>query len=130
MTEEQQQDLCRLRRYIEKQQLASVMNDTKWRELRQAMIEREHKPRFRLQCLLAPPTDPERWDGEWYYHLPTFVWIEWLDIDPIHRPSNHLSRKDWVDLTGELLLLLETHSIPFEMQSPFIRIHEYRRTGV
>ena len=87
MTEEQDRDRRRLRRYIEQEQLASFMNDTKWRELRMAMVERAEKPRYRVQCLLSQPTHPDNWDGDWYYHLPTFAWIEWLDIDPIYVKS-------------------------------------------
>lgn len=128
MTEEQERDRRRLRRYVQEQQLVSVMNDTKWRELREAMLSLQRRPKYRLQCLLSPPTDPDDWDSEWYYHLPTFVWIEWLDIDPIHRARRgHLVQDERTDLTSELIPLLEQHSIPFEANGPYLRIHGYRR---
>lgn len=128
MTEEQERDLRRLQRYVQEEQLVSVMNDTKWRELRQVMIELPRSPKYRLQCLLSPPTAPDNWDGDWYYHLPTFVWIEWLDIDPIYQTRRgHLLKDELTDLTRELTPLLEAHSIPFEANGPFIRIHGYRR---
>jgi hypothetical protein len=128
MTEQQEKDLRRLRRYVQEEQLVSVMNDTKWRELRQIMIERPRRPRYRVQSLLSPPANPDSWEGDWYYHLPTFVWIEWLDIDPIFRTRRgHLLEEDKVDLTGELVPLLEAQSIPFELGAPFIRIYGYRR---
>src|SRR5687767_8530237 len=99
MTEEQERDLRRLRRHVQEQQLVSVMNETKWSELRQLMIEHPRSPRYRLQCLLSPPTDPESWERDWHYHLPAFVWIEWLDIDPIYRTRRgHLLDDEKVDL--------------------------------
>jgi hypothetical protein len=128
MTKEQERDLVRLRRYVQDQQLVSAMNDTKWRELRQLMIERKPSPRYRLQCFLSPPEGPESWEGDWHYHLPTFVWIEWLDIDPIHRTwRGHLVDDLKLDMTADLITLLESHSIPFEMEGPLIRIYGYRR---
>jgi hypothetical protein len=128
MTAEQERDLERLHRHVQEQQLVSAMNDTKWRELRQLMIERPRSPRYRLQCLLSPPTNPDSWDGDWYYHLPTFVWIEWLDIDPIYRTRRgHLVEDEKVDLTEELVPLLQARSIPFEAHGSFIRIYGYRR---
>jgi hypothetical protein len=128
VTEEQDRDRRRLRRYIEQEQLASFMNDTKWRELRMAMVERTEKPRYRVQCLLSQPTPPDNWDGDWFYHLPTFAWIEWLDIDPIHVKSRgHLLEAARVDLTQEILDLLRSLSIPCETQDGLIRIYGYRR---
>ena len=128
MTEEQDRDRRRLRRYIEQEQLASFMNDTKWRELRMAMVERAEKPRYRVQCLLSQPTHPDNWDGDWYYHLPTFAWIEWLDIDPIYVKSRgHLLEAARVDLTQEILDLLRSLSIPCERQDGLIRVYGYRR---
>jgi hypothetical protein len=128
MTEEQERDLRRLRRHVQEQQLVSVMNDTKWGELRQLMIEHSRSPRYRLQCLLSPPTNPDIWDRDWYYHLPTFVLIEWLDIDPIYRTlRGHLVEDEKVDLTEELTRLLQARSIPFEAHDGFVRIWGYRR---
>jgi hypothetical protein len=128
MTEEQERDLRRLHRYVQRQQLVSVMNDTKWRELRQLMIERPRRPKFRVQCLRSPPPNSASWDGDWHYHLPTFVWIEWLDIDPIYRiRRGHLVADDTIDLTTELIPLLEERSIPFEVEDSLIRIYGYRR---
>lgn len=128
MTEKQERDLRRLRRYVQEQQLVSVMNDTKWCELRNAMLSLARTPKYRLQCLLSPPADLGNWDGDWYYHLPTFAWIEWLDIDPIHRKNRgYLVEDERTDLTADLVALLEQHSIPFEANGSYLRIYGYRR---
>ena len=61
--------------------LNSVMNDTKWNELRHAMYALGHPwPRWRTR-------DTENghvsdWDGEWYYHFNEggYSTIEWVEI--------------------------------------------------
>jgi len=106
------------------------MNDTKWRELRGAMIRRHDKPRYRVQCLLSAPTRADSWDSDWYYHLPRFVWIEWLDIDPIlvkARDRSPAGRR--LDITAEIVDLLKTRSIPFEVVDGLIRVYGYRRAS-
>ena len=61
--------------------LVSVTNQTKWREVRDAMygLGPDH-PLFQRKEL--GERDPWEWDGEWYYHfrLPDYRSMEWVDI--------------------------------------------------
>jgi hypothetical protein len=60
-----------------------LMNNTKWRKLRLAMLTlRNSSPAFRTRNL---KNDYETgWDSEWYHHflLPDYAFIEWLDLKP------------------------------------------------
>lgn len=65
-----------------------VMNDTKWSELRNAMlgIASQERPRFQIKDFSSP--DPWPVDGEWYYHFcaAPYSLIEWVDL---HLVSEH-----------------------------------------
>jgi hypothetical protein len=59
--------------------LVPLMNDTKWAELREAMLEIEPTPRWSAVC--APTgwrSDP---DMEWYYHFRQGPYSEYLSVD-------------------------------------------------
>jgi len=60
--------------------LASLMNDTKWEEIRVAMYNLKNKPAWRTRDLLNGYLS--HWDSEWLYHLMDFCSIEWLEIKP------------------------------------------------
>ena len=62
-------------------ELVGVMNDTKWEELRCAMLEMDRlHPQFQIKDVAS--ATPDAWDGEWYYHfrLRPYSTIEWCDI--------------------------------------------------
>src|SRR5205085_4759572 len=71
--------LCR--RKAEQGGLASLMNNTKWRELCFAFSELEGLPAWRTRDLLNGYISD--WDTEWFHHVgPDYCAIEWLEIDP------------------------------------------------
>lgn len=111
--EAHRQDVDRTRRYIQREGLCSVMNDTKWEELVQAMRD-IGSPRYRQKHVRAD--HPAEWDGEWYYHLRPFVCVEWVDIE----------------LTGdavELEAALRAIPVPFTREGPCLRVWGYTRPG-
>jgi|HubBroStandDraft_6_1064221.scaffolds.fasta_scaffold1567026_1 hypothetical protein len=63
---------------------ASCANNTKWSELREAMVAiYPRHPRFRVKGLNW--TDEWPWDGEWYYHFRLdHHWknMEWVELKP------------------------------------------------
>ncbi|MFC1609731.1 DUF6678 family protein [Myxococcota bacterium] len=127
MTEEQNRDAGRLQRYIEREQLVSVMNDTKWRELQVVITEElSFRPRYRVKCLRG--ADDFYWDTDWHTHLPTFKEIEWLEIDPICKErQGRLVPDIATDKSAELESLLQSVSIPFERRDGLIRVYGYHR---
>jgi uncharacterized protein DUF6678 len=128
-TEDQKKDCERLHRYIVREQLVSHMNNTKWDKLRELMVELGNEcPLYRVQCLRAPPA--HGWDGDWYYHLPTYKSIEWLDIDPILRERRgQLLEDKKMDYTQRYVNLLKENHIPFSFEGEYIRIWGYQRLG-
>ena len=76
------QDVERTRRYVRREGLCAILNDTKWEELVHAM-RAIGSPRYRQKHLRAD--HPAEWDWEWYYHLRPFLCVEWVDIDPEGR---------------------------------------------
>ena len=95
--------------------LASVLNDTKWRELCDAMRSfAGFLPRFRIKDLLG--MQPSEWDGEWYYHPYPYFSIEWLQIDSM----GHL---------GEVTQALIDHNIPFSRDGEYLRVWGYTLPG-
>ena len=129
--EDRKKDRERLDRYIVREQLVSVMNNTKWEKLRDLILELPgRKPRYRLKCLRADDGRACCWDGDWYYHLPTYKSIEWLDIDPIirHRQGRLLNDKK-TDCSQQLCDLLKKKHVPFSLEGKYIRVWGYQRPG-
>jgi len=61
--------------------LYPAMNNTKWRELQQAMYAlEEHSPKWRTKCVTNGYVS--NWDGEWFYHFSEggYKDIEWVEI--------------------------------------------------
>ena len=70
--------------------LVSVANDTKWRELRRAILELENDQRPRFRCMNVETGRFGPWDAEWFYHWMQggWDWMEWVDLQvrtPQHR---------------------------------------------
>jgi len=58
------------------------MNDTKWEELRLAMLELgELSPRFRV--LDVEKESPSIWDADWFYHFRNgeYKYRKWVEIE-------------------------------------------------
>ena len=128
-TENQKKDRERLDSYIVREQLISHMNNTKWDRLRELMVELgNERPLYRVKCLREPPT--QGWDGNWYYHLPTYKNIEWLDTDPILRERRGALLEDTkMDYTQTYVNPLNENHIPFSFEGEYIRIWGYQRPG-
>jgi hypothetical protein len=92
---------------------ASLMNDTKWRELCFAFAAFEKKPAWRTRDLLNGHISD--WDFEWYHHVgPHYCSIEWLEIDPKECPKEKITE------------VLRTVGAPFE-NGARIKVLGYKR---
>ena len=92
--------------------------------------ERERKPVWRAKCLRDVREEVPQWDGDWYYHLPEYKYIEWLEINPIHRERKGILLEDKVtDNTNYLISLLKDNNIPFSIENECLRVWGYQRPG-
>lgn len=126
-TEEQKKDEKRLQSLIEREGLVSVMNNTKWENLRSSMLDLKDKaPMWKVTCLRSKISE-SYWDGDWCHHLPTFKFIEYLDIDPIQKIRKGGLVEDEIDNTKLIINLLEKNLIPFSIEGKYLRIWGYTR---
>jgi hypothetical protein len=60
----------------------SAANDTKWRELRAAMLDLDNAVRPKFRCKSLECSQVDQWDGEWFYHWLEIGWdrIEWVEL--------------------------------------------------
>ncbi|QUM89140.1 hypothetical protein HWV03_10190 [Moritella sp. 36] len=130
-TDEQLKDRERLERYIVRESLISVMNNTKWEKLRTLMLEEaERKPAWRVRCLRDKRKVEPQWDGDWFYHLPEYKHIEWLEIYPINKEHRgHVLPDKVTDNTEYFVSLLKNNSIPFSIEGESLRIWGYQWPG-
>ncbi|GAB3827822.1 DUF6678 family protein [Hymenobacter jeollabukensis] len=115
--------------FIYANQLASVMNQTKWRELADALTSNPaFEPEVRVQYLLDDRPDGFgllEWDS--VRHRDS-RFIEWMDIDPVRRQRvGRLVDDTRTDFTPWVKSALERHSIPFTEQDGLFRIYGYLR---
>jgi hypothetical protein len=93
---------------------ASLMNDTKWRELCMALATFEKKPAWRTRDLLTGYVSS--WDSDWYHHVgPDYCSIEWLEIERGANPKE------------EIRSVLQSVGAPFEETDSCFRVMGYRK---
>lgn len=70
----------KLTKYLEENQISSVLNDTKWERLFEQLREIEEILDFQRKDLDAPEPDESYWDGDFYHVMGEWQRIEWLNI--------------------------------------------------
>jgi hypothetical protein len=118
----------KLTEFLFANQLSSVMNKTKWRELAQEMTSRpEFNPEVRIKFLHQEDA------GNGFYHLD-WTWIksgmtrriEWMEIDSTRRTYvGQLVDKSTFDFSSWVRQALRKHSIPFDEAEGIFRINGY-----
>lgn len=127
LTPDQQKDLERTRAYVAAHQLVSVMSDTKWRRMRDAVRDRGFQFR-RKDVRESEPAD--HWDGDFYHVFgggPSIEWIEIRTLCPVHR--GRLLPPQMVDRGPEIQQALRSAGIPFERSEDRVRVYGYTRPG-
>jgi len=119
---------------LEHEQLASVLNDTKWEELTAAMRALRPLPDWRCKEISAP--GPGDWDAEWYYHVRPFHKIEWLEIGFVHPkrvPGRYepapLTPAERADAEARVRATLSSLGVPFSVENGLVRVWGYTRPG-
>ncbi len=123
-----------VRSEISKRGLVSVMNDTKWAELQEA-VRRElaFRPPYQLKVVLNPVPHPEHFEGdvdylcEWSdeYLLP-FYEIEWLRVRPrFFRRRGRLATPEVQSVEPAFMEILRRYQIPHRYDRDTIWIYGY-----
>ena len=117
----------KLRKYIQKQGLTGLANDTKWNELITHMrnSHKEWLPSFRFNCINS--NFISTWDCEWYHHLPfPFMSVSWFEISFIEEiPRGNLMKSIYIDHSEDLIKLLKDIGFEFEKGKNTLRIFGY-----
>ena len=119
---------------LSKRGLVSVMNDTKWTELREA-VRRElpFAPPYQLKAVLNPVPQPEQFDsdvdylGDWSDEcLLPFYEIEWMRVRPrFLRRRGRLVAPEVQSVEPAFMEVLCRYQIPHRCDSETIWIYGY-----
>lgn len=96
----------------------SLMNNTKWEEIRLAMYNYPVKTLWRVKNIDNGYLS--NWDGEWFCHfkLGGYNTIEWLEI-----------KVDNVAIKNEVINILRKIHVPGEIFENSIKVYGYKKDG-
>jgi hypothetical protein len=131
-------------RYISEYQLVSIMNNTKWIEFREAMMnELPFKPPYIIKSIYEQEDDSlyytdiyddvsytGNYDEECFEYLENFT-IEWVKVNPRYYEETGgrlVSKKVFHNCEEELVSVLGKYNIPYEYESGVYVIRGYIRT--
>ncbi|TCJ03062.1 DUF6678 family protein [Cytobacillus praedii] len=127
------QNKMRVFEAIAERNLVSIMNDTKWRELQDAVINTllfppPYQGKYLLEDRLYPEefeTDVWYW-GDWKEGIVPFYRVEWIRVRPRylkHRGS--LISPEIIDITDDFVNILKELSIPYRLDNDTYYIYSY-----
>lgn len=127
------QNKMRVFEAIAERNLVSIMNDTKWRELQDAVINTLlFPPPYQGKYLLEDRLHPEEFEtdvwywGDWKEGIVPFYRVEWIRVRPRylkHRGS--LISPELIDITDDFVNILKELSIPYRLDNDTYYIYGY-----
>lgn len=125
----------KINKILEKKQLCSVMNNTKWRQLKEAVLTTlPFVPPLQIKTIFEDTPNPQNFDhdvdyhgGDWMDGVPRRL-IEWIRVRPKRLESSGLllPPKE-IDITKEFLEILHKYKIPYKEADNTIYIYGYIR---
>lgn len=107
----------KLKSYIDREQIVSVLNDTKWQRLYDQLSAMDnYYIDFKRKDLDGEV--PQEWQGDLHEQLGLWHKIEWLEIA---TDNNH---------TKELHSAIQCSGVPYTIEQGVYRIWGYLRQGV
>jgi len=131
LTNAQKQEVERLRNFVSRNRLTSLMNSTKWRAAIDAIQAIEgYAPSFRCKRITDALDPPEgQWDEAFPGNVPLYNSIEWLEMNPYVGSPPVAGKKDRRADFGETLKReLAAAGIPLAESGTGVRIKAYART--
>ncbi|KQL38279.1 hypothetical protein AN960_14855 [Bacillus sp. FJAT-25509] len=124
----------KLYKVLEKKQLCSVMNNTKWRQLKEAVLTTlPFVPPLQIKMVLEDTPNPQNFDndvygsGDWMDGVPLRS-IEWIRVRPRRLESmGLLLLPKEIDITKEFLEILHKYKIPYKEHNNSFYIYGYIR---
>ena len=126
-------EAAKLRRVIAERGLTSHMNDTKWRELCQAVnTELAFAPPYQVKLLLSETPYPEEYDaapayyGDWAQtpEASMGIFIEWLKVTPrVSLPVKQCAESSVEDCSEPFRVILKRLNIPFRQRDGIFIIY-------
>lgn len=118
---------------VSERQLASIMNNTKWRELQTAVLNTlPFPPPFQAKYVLVESPSPSEFEddvwylGDWVEGLMPFYNIEWIRVRPRRIVNTgRLIPPEIIDITEEFKGILKEYSIPYYCDNESIYIYGY-----
>lgn len=118
-------------KFVFDRQLASVMNNTKWKELVSAITsDPEFDPPVNLKLLWQKENNGKFSPVSWQeIERDGFKTIEWIEIKPLKEEyMGRLIPNKVTDYTEFIRTGLEKHSIPYELNEGIFKINGYAKT--
>jgi len=114
----------RVREFVQQNRLVGAMNNTKWRELREAMDEWGNAPAYEIKYLFNEISEADVEQavaettmaiGDWGYgHFYPMFDIEWVKIRKLRSVfRGHLIVREIVDNSEGIRAILERFTIPY-----------------
>ena len=136
---------AKIRKIIQEECLCSVMNNTKWRELKKGISELPFLPPFVIKSVDEQETDWHNFDKDEYnsrdwglyldnylggdiYAVPFYA-VEWIKIRPrLLKFQGRLIKDKVIDETKDFLAILKKNNIPYDEKNGTYIIYGYLRT--
>ncbi|WP_144511009.1 DUF6678 family protein [Bacillus sp. FJAT-22090] len=127
------QNKLRVIKTVAEKNLVSIMNDTKWRELQDAVINNLlFPPPYQAKYLLEDILHPEEFEsdvwywGDWKEGIEPFYHVEWIRVRPKYlKHRGRLVSPELIDITDDFIKLLKELSIPYQLDDDTYYIYGY-----
>jgi len=125
--------LATVRKTLERRGLSSVMNDTKWKRLREEVLgSLPWPPAYQLKGVMAEEPEPRNFEPSCAYHgdwADSAIWqdplyIEWIRVVPVYlEHRGKLLEPNRKSLKNELIDLLRNLRVPHTIEKNSITIY-------
>jgi hypothetical protein len=124
-------DTTKWKERVERENLASLMSDTRWSQLVTALVDAHFLPEFRVK-VIGERESSIGWESSFPHHLPSpYLCIEWLELSGrFSRHRGKLVPDAIVDRSSELEQILRQTRVPFTIDGGVFRVWGHVAPGL